>query len=195
MNGVGTFIANAFNAIPLWLRKFVGMGVAAGVALTMVLIAFLAFPFLRDYAKEKLGIPTEADFQNVSDAVQVASEDQVLAVAHLVAAEAIAHYDDSLKQAYETGMNEMGIPIMELQRDMITRIRELERLQGITVRSIQALPKQDNEAVERMSATVDDLRRELHEAQIRENMKALQIQLDSIQEHQRKPARTSRVKM
>ena len=193
MNTALALIARIWHAVPAGLRRFVGTGIAAGIAMLIVMTGWLFWG--TGYIQERLGIPTRTDVEAVADAVTIASEDQVLAVARIVSEQTIRRYDDSLRTEAERLSREVAEPLVGTVEQLIRRVAAIEGQIGATNRKLDDLPRQTGHAAARITESMDALRRELEAAEIRENMLRLQRQLDSIQRTPPTPARTSRVRM
>lgn len=116
------------SAVPDWLRKFIGYGVAAGIAMGIIVFVILAFRPFTDFVKDKLGIPERTQAADLVDAVQVASEDQLLATMVFVANERAAH--DSARNAalfdtLSTTVIEPGIKRLNSIERQVVRLSEL----------------------------------------------------------------------
>lgn len=124
--------ADVFNAIPVWLRKFVGYGISAGIAFACVVFAFLSFGPLTAYIKDKLNIIDKQDVQRVSESVQYANEDQVNAAIDLTTRRVVdgsidrmRAENDSLFQAVSNGLIEPGIKRLRSLEDNVKRLNAL----------------------------------------------------------------------
>jgi hypothetical protein len=168
-----------WNAIPSGLKKFVGYGISAGIALVMVVFAFLSFPFLTDFIKDKLGMPTRADVSNVANAVQVNSEDQVNAAIQFTAGamiesaqERMRNENDSLFSEVTTSLIQPGIKRL---RALEENVRLLNERVGV---SMQVQRDESRQTRER----IGDLKSELNNDELVELMRALQQQMNELQD-------------
>lgn len=145
--------ARIWNAIPAGLRKWVGGGIALGVAALIVLLGYLLYQ--SGYLKEKLGI----DDIRKDIAQQTVQMEQVLPNA---IDETVARYDSTLKQyladerklAEDTIMKPMLRAIVELDRQQQKMLRGMgastesmeQRTRAIDEQLTRLLQQQDSEA-------------------------------------------------
>lgn len=127
MGTVATALSSLWNLIPEFLRRFIGYGLAAGIALVMVVLAFLSFPLLRDYIKEQLGI--RQDVQAVSDNLQERTDEQLNAAIVFTsrtvvnaAMDSLAHANDSLFARVSTDLIEPGIVKLNTLEAQVQRL-------------------------------------------------------------------------
>jgi len=193
MTAALALLGRIWHAIPAGLRRFVGQGIAAGIAMLLVMFGWLFWG--TGYIQERLGIASRNDIQQVASAVTVASEDQVIAMSQAVATQAIRLYDDSLKREAERLTKDVAEPLVATVQRLVDRVAAIEAQMGVTNRTLADLPRQTGHATERITQSMDALRRELERAEIEKNLKALQQRLDSLEKQPPTPARTSRVRM
>jgi len=124
--------ADVFNAVPVWLRKFIGYGISAGIAFACVVFAFLSFGPLTTYIKDKLNIIDKQDVKRVSESVQYASEDQMNAAIDLTARrlvedsrERIRLENDSLFQVVSVDLIEPGIKRLRSLEENVKRLNSM----------------------------------------------------------------------
>jgi len=149
-----------FNAIPDWLKKFIGYGVSAGIAFACVVFAFLSFGPLSAYIKEKLGITR--DIESVSGSIQYATEDQMnaaidLSVHRMVSdsRERIQHENDSLFQAVSNGLIEPGIKRLRSVEENIKRLNGLMGLSNDLITRQLDESKATNDHIDRLQRELD----------------------------------------
>jgi hypothetical protein len=129
MGGLGTFIAGLWTALPSGLKKFIGYGLSAGIALVMVVFAFLSFPLLTDYIKQRLGI--REDVESVTQGVRERSEEEMnMAIAFTTrtvvnaAMDSLRHANDSLFNQISTELIEPGIDKLNSVEANVRRLNE-----------------------------------------------------------------------
>lgn len=124
-------VSALFNLVPQWLRKFVGYGVSAGIALMLVVLAFASVPVLRDFLREKLGVPTREDLDTVSERTDAQLAGAIEFTAREVVDRAMRHEharQDTLFDALSRELIEPGIARLRTVED---QVRALNRQMGI----------------------------------------------------------------
>lgn len=129
MNGIGSFIAGMWVALPSGLKKFIGYGLSAGIALVMVVFAFLSFPLLTDFIKQRLGI--REDVEAVTQGVRTRSDEELnMAIAFTTrtvvnaAMDSLRHANDSLFNQISTELIEPGIDKLNSVEANVRRLNE-----------------------------------------------------------------------
>jgi hypothetical protein len=129
MNGIGSFIASLWVALPSGLKKFIGYGLSAGIALVMVVFAFLSFPLLTDWIKQRLGI--REDVESVTQGVRERSDEEMnMAIAFTTrtvvnaAMDSLRHANDSLFNQISTELIEPGIDKLNSVEANVRRLNE-----------------------------------------------------------------------
>jgi Mg2+ and Co2+ transporter CorA len=154
-------IRTIWQAIPQGLKKFVGYGVASGIALSLVVAMYLFWG--SGYLQERLGlVATKDDIQEQSDTMAL--------VVPAAIEQAVMRYDTTLKGylnreralAEDTLLKPMLRAIMELDK----RQSDLLRIVGANTHSIDQHTKAYDEKLERVlnandASETDRLLREL----------------------------------
>lgn len=108
------------NAIPDWLRKFIGYGLSAGIAFVLVILAIGSVPVFRDWLRQWLNVPTRTE--NQVD-VQTAS----MKAAEYVVQEAMKgeHLrQDTIYNTVESGLIRPGLERLETVESRVARIEQ-----------------------------------------------------------------------
>lgn len=128
----GTIIARFWNWIPSGLKKFVGIGIACGIALTLVLAAWLFWG--TGYIQEKLNIPTRADVAAAKESVAVKSEAELQ---QAIAATALEVVGVAMRQAeaendslFQTMVRDVIEPGIAKQNRLYKQVERLSKLMG-----------------------------------------------------------------
>lgn len=128
--GLLNLLSRAWNALPQGLRKFVGYGLAAGIAMCMVLFMFLFWG--TGLIQEKLGIPTKLDVQAVQLGVSQRSEAELVAATEFTARYLVNQALDSLQQRNDSlfatlsrGLIEPGIHKLNTVEAQVRRLNDL----------------------------------------------------------------------
>lgn len=173
-------VATITNAIPSWLRKFVGYGVAAGIAMAIVVVAFLMIPTLRDFIQAKLGMPTVQNVNDVAAGVSAMSESELRSTIAFTAAEVVRLAMDSAAASQDTLFAQMDREVIRpgLNRlNLITRnVRELNLLMNVNNDILDA----QGQRTDRTNSTIEELRDLVQGAQSAEERERLEDKMDLI---------------
>lgn len=129
-------IGRAFNALPDRLQRFVGVGIATGIALGILSLVFLFWG--TGYVQDQLGLPSKKDIQEVSHAVREKSDEQAIAAAEWTANYVVRQAMDSARVAQDSLFNEISTGII---RPGIARLQAVEA----EVASLRRIVGQGNE--------------------------------------------------
>lgn len=124
-----SILGRIWNAIPNGLKKFIGYGIAAGIASSMVIFLFLVWG--TGFVQEKLNIPTKHDVDQAAEELRgMNEEDMQRAINTTVAAamDSAAKAQDALMDAMVRDVIEPGI---ERQNRLFEQVRALNRKMGI----------------------------------------------------------------
>lgn len=186
-----------WKKLPGMLQRAVAYGLMAGLAMAIVVFAFLSFGPLTEYVKNRLGVPDRLDVANVANQVQERTEDEVnsaiaFTAGHLIdsAQQRMREENDSLFQVVSTKLIEPGI----------NRLRSLEKnvmyLNGLLNVSNELLTQQTN--VNRLNADrLGELQQHLTANGTEAKLDAIISMLESQQQeiNQMKRARKSTMKL
>jgi hypothetical protein len=126
MNLMGLLNAG-WNAIPTGLKKFVGIGFAAGIAMCMVLLMFLFWG--TGLIQDKLGIPTKADVEAVENNVRTHNEEELVAAVELTARYIVQRSIDSLQQRNDSLFDRISNELIEPGIDKLNGVEaQVQRL-------------------------------------------------------------------
>ncbi len=124
---IGTLLSSVWNWILQGLKKFVGIGLAAGLALCMVLFMFLFWG--TGLIQEKLGIPTKADVKAVQTTVNERHDQDVMAAAEFTARYLVSNAIDSLQQRNDSLFARISNELIEPGIDKLVSVEaQVQRL-------------------------------------------------------------------
>lgn len=118
--------------IPNGLKKFVGIGVACGIALTLVLAAWLFWG--TGYIQEKLNIPTKDTVLQEQDRVSRMSEEELQSAIAYTATEVVAVAMEQAKaendSLFDTMVREVIEPGIKKQNLLYKQVERLSKMMG-----------------------------------------------------------------
>lgn len=115
-----TAVTTVWNVIPTGLKKFVGYGIAAGIAMCMVLFMFLFWG--TGLIQEKLGIPTKTDVQAVQDNVRAEREEDMVQAVEFTARYIVKQALDSARMANDSLFNQISNDLIEPGIDKLNSV-------------------------------------------------------------------------
>lgn len=139
-------------AIPGSLKRFVGYGVASGIAMSMVLAMYLFWG--TGYLQDRLGVVvTKGDLQEQTDKLADGSKELVREVAQ----EVVTEYDSMLRgymdQERQLAKDTILFPIVKSIRDLDANVRSLARAQAHMSGRMSELPSvMDEKLLEMLNA-------------------------------------------
>lgn len=182
MNTIGSFIAGMWVALPSGLKKFIGYGLSAGISLVMVVFAFLSFPLLTDFIKQRLGI--REDVESVTQGVRTRSDEELnMAIAFTTrtvvnaAMDSLRHANDSLFNQISTELIEPGIDKLNSVEANVRRLNERLGLGN-------DLLKQQADAQRETNDRIGTLQQQLNQPKNDATLNAILKQLQDMQTEQ-----------
>lgn len=190
-------IGRAFSSMPDRLQRFVGVGIAVGIALGILALVFLFWG--TGYVQDQLGLPSKKDIQQVSDAVRDRSDEQAIAAAEWTANYVVHQAMDSARAAQDSLFAEISAGII---RPGIARLQAVEA----EVASLRRIVGQGNDLqrqqLDRTAEATDrigDLSRQLEQRQqpdldiILQELRTINQRLEAV-ENPEAPRRTKPMK-
>jgi hypothetical protein len=169
--------------IPNGLKKFVGMGLASGLAFSCVLFIWLLWG--SGYIHEKLNIPTATQRQAENEALErERASEQQRAIA-LTAERVVTMAMDSARQSQDSLFNaivkEVIEPGIERQNRLFEQVRELNRRMGINNDKLDAQVSSTETAARSMEELRVLMRQGLAETELDDLLRLMQ-KIDADQE-------------
>lgn len=124
-------IGRAFSSLPDRLQRFIGVGIAVGIALGILALVFLFWG--TGYVQDQLGLPSKKDIQEVSAAVRDKSDEQAIAAAEWTANYVVKQAMDSARAAQDSLFTEISDAVIE------PGIRRLNNIEARTARLEQLM--------------------------------------------------------
>lgn len=122
-------VITIWAAIPGSLKRFIGYGVAAGIALAIVLAMYLFWG--TGYLQDRLGLMvTKQDLSEQTDTLAAGSAMMIRNVAEAVAAEKDEQLRQYLEQERQLAKDTILVPIIKSIRDLDANVRALARSQA-----------------------------------------------------------------
>lgn len=180
-------LQSIWQAIPVGLKRFVGYGVASGVALSLVLAMYLFWG--TGYLQDRLGlVATKADITEQTRVMESAMPSAI--------EEAVSRYDTTLKQylqrerelAEDTIMKPILRAIMELDKQQ----REMLRSMGASTMSMEQRTRAIDDQLERL---VQERNASETDRLLLELLRKVEEQNGQIEELRKGVKRTQRIRM